>query len=152
MVCFSYRATSNLFSMSLLMLTLLTADRFSRQASFASNPFAICKLYIETNVQQSPKTTDFPSSTDYKCNGSNVSGTTPGLEFSSRIQQQNLFYCSKFLLSHVNPMTVRHKCDGCTPEQAQMPHAEREQICNSLGQGFAGSAHYAAHTPAAVWM
>lgn len=43
-LCFLYRATFSLFSMSLLMLTLLTADRFSRQASFASNPFALCKL------------------------------------------------------------------------------------------------------------
>lgn len=88
-LCFSYRATSCLFSMLLLMLTLLTANRFSRDASFASDPFAICKLYIETYVQQNQqmynkanKRIDFPSSTNCKCNshGSNVSGMT-GIRF-----------------------------------------------------------------------
>lgn len=36
-------------------------------------------------------------------------------------------------------ITVWHKCDGWTPEQAQVQHAEREQICTSLGHRFAGT-------------
>lgn len=134
-LCFSYRATSSLFSMSLLMLI---ADRLSRKASFTLNHFAICKLYIETNVQQSPKTIYFPSSTNYTVNVTATVLTCQGIRFLfPDSATKPIFYCSSSALA----------CKGDN-SMAQMwwrslrCHTQRgRKYVSSLGHRFTGSAH-----------
>lgn len=57
------------------------------------------------------------------------------LRFSAEIQQQSLFYRSGSAFAR----KPDNKRDGGALGQAQMPHAEMEQICNSPGHRYDGS-------------
>lgn len=57
------------------------------------------------------------------------------LHFSARIQRQSLFYRSGSAFA----CKPDNKRDGGALEQAQMPHAETEQIWNGPGHRYDGS-------------